>query len=141
LTIDKLNSVLDNSPLLDFHELEQLTMEVRSDHVLYVKIKSECHLTLSDVLQIEKIMEENHSGSKFYNLFDFGHFSDLDDDVRKWASDSKGNSRTLADAIVIYSLPQRLIANFYLKVNKPPKPTKVFSNTVEALTWLKSLYN
>jgi hypothetical protein len=116
-------------------------MEVRSDHVLYVKVKRDCHLKITDIEEVEKTMEQYHSGSKFLNLFDFGPFSDLDEDVRKWASDSKGNSRTLADAIVFHSLPQRIIANFYLKMNKPPKPTKTFSDTGSALIWLKSLYN
>jgi hypothetical protein len=42
-----------------------------------------------------------------------------------------------ADAFVIYSLPQKLVGNFYLKVNKPPVPTRFFKTPEEAIRWLR----
>ena len=54
-----------------------------------------------------------------------------------WASEE--NSKfTLADAFVMKSLPMKLIGNFYLNFNKPSKPTRIFSNRKEAISWLKS---
>jgi len=38
-------------------------------------------------------------------------------------------------AFVTKSLPQRLIANFYLKINKPSHPSKLFKNQDEAEEW------
>lgn len=141
MTKEKLNSYIDGTPLIEFFDLEQLTIEVREDQVLYVKIKEGCLINMDDVKEVEILMDKYFSGQKFFNLFDFPNFSNLDSDVREWASDKSGNSRTLADAVVIYSLPQRMIANFYIRVNKPPKPTKIFSKVEDALVWLKSLYN
>lgn len=135
------HSIIDGTPLRNFFDLSQLTMEVREDRVLYVKIKSGCQINMDDVQEVEHIMDTNYPKEKFYNLFDFPNFSNLDAEVREWAADKTGNTRTLADAIVLYSLPQKMIANFYLRVHKPPKPTKVFSKVEDALVWLKGLYN
>ena len=141
LTKEIEHSVIDGAELIGYFNLDQITIEIRKDQVLYAKVKSNCQLNMDDIRQIEELMDSNYPGQQFFNLFDFPSFSNLDSEVRDWASDKSGNSRTLADAIVIYSLPQRMIANFYLKVNKPPKPTKIFSTMEDALVWLKSLYN
>jgi|ERR1051326_226765 hypothetical protein len=42
-----------------------------------------------------------------------------------------------AYAVVAQSLAYKLIANFYLKVNKPKSPYRVFNNKEEALDWLR----
>ncbi len=47
------------------------------------------------------------------------------------------NPYSKADAFVIHSLPQKILANFYLKISKPERPTKFFSNKENALEWLR----
>jgi hypothetical protein len=44
-----------------------------------------------------------------------------------------------ASAVIATSLPYKLIANFYLKFNKPKRPFKVFSNEDDAVAWLQTL--
>jgi hypothetical protein len=41
----------------------------------------------------------------------------------------------ICSAFVTKSLAQRLIANFYLKINKPKNPSKLFKNQDEAEAW------
>jgi hypothetical protein len=45
----------------------------------------------------------------------------------------------IAEAIVLKHLHTRLLARFYIKVDRPPNPIKVFSCPNEAREWLKSL--
>lgn len=47
------------------------------------------------------------------------------------------NPHSKADAFVIKSMAQRILANFYIKINKPERPTKFFNNKDEAINWLK----
>ncbi len=42
------------------------------------------------------------------------------------------------DAFIVNSLAFRLIANFYLHVNRPERATQFFSNTADATAWLMS---
>ncbi len=41
----------------------------------------------------------------------------------------------ICSAFVVTSLAHRLIANFYLKINKPVNPSKLFKNIVDAESW------
>ncbi len=55
---------------------------------------------------------------------------------REFSASPEGMQYTIADAIVFKSMAQRLIVNFYLKFNKPPMPSKAFTNVEEAREWL-----
>ena len=78
---------------------------------------------------------ESIGGGKYYNIFELDSFADVDPEVREWAADSNGNTYTYTDAIVINSLPQKIIADFYLKFNKPVSPTKIFNSLEKAVKW------
>lgn len=41
-------------------------------------------------------------------------------------------------AVVVSNIAQALIANFYLKFNKPKRPYKVFSKREDGIEWLKT---
>ena len=47
----------------------------------------------------------------------------------------------ICNAFIVKSLAHKLIANFYLKFNKPVYPSKVFSNMADAETWCLEYYN
>lgn len=50
---------------------------------------------------------------------------------------NKNNPYSKADAFVIKSMAQRILANFYIKIHKPERPTKFFSSKDDAILWLK----
>ena len=52
-------------------------------------------------------------------------------------SQNEYNPYSKADAFVLNSIAQKILANFYTKINKPERPTKFFNNADEALIWLK----
>jgi hypothetical protein len=60
-----------------------------------------------------------------------------DIDLLKTISKNINNPYSKADAFVIKSMSQKILANFYIKINKPERPTKFFNNKEEALDWLK----
>ncbi len=45
---------------------------------------------------------------------------------------------SIADAYVSSNFGHKIIGNFYLKVNKPGRPSKIFPNKDEAIVWLKT---
>lgn len=56
-----------------------------------------------------------------------------------FSASAEGLRYTKADALVVKSLAQRITANFYLAVNAPPKPSKIFNSESEARKWLLSI--
>lgn len=58
---------------------------------------------------------------------------------RTFSASEEGLKYTIADAMVVTNLAQKLLVSFYLKINKPPKPSKAFSTENEAIDWLLNL--
>ncbi len=59
--------------------------------------------------------------------------------AREFSASDEGLAYTKADALVVRSLAQRLIATFYLRINKPKKPSRLFETEGEAISWLQSI--
>lgn len=59
-------------------------------------------------------------------------------ELLKELSVNANNPCSKADAFVIHSMAQKILANFYVKINKPDRPTKFFNNKDEAIQWLKT---
>ena len=64
-------------------------------------------------------------------------FTNTNFELMSSLSKNQNNPYSKADAFVIYSLSQKILANFYLRINKPERPTKFFNSKEEALVWLK----
>lgn len=62
----------------------------------------------------------------------------INNEARIFSASQEGLKYTIADAFVVDNLAHKLIANFYLKINKPAKPSKLFSNEQDAIVWLIS---
>ena len=52
-------------------------------------------------------------------------------------SQNENNPYSKADAFVLNSVAQKIMANFYIKINIPERPTNFFDNVDDALNWLK----
>jgi hypothetical protein len=57
-------------------------------------------------------------------------------EAREYLSSPEGIAGVLAGAIISDSTFSAFLANFFLKVSKPPIPTRIFTDRHEALAWL-----
>ncbi|MFI5204879.1 MAG: STAS/SEC14 domain-containing protein [Flavobacteriales bacterium] len=57
-------------------------------------------------------------------------------EAREYASQKNIRNRIKAQAIVVDSLATRIMANVYMKINRPQQPIKVFSDKEAAIDWL-----
>lgn len=124
---------------LDYIDYPKFTFTLRKDGIVYYKTKPNVTINIEDIMEHYHYFEKTYSGQEFLNIYEFADNSDMDDDVRKWASDPTGNNFTIADAFVINSMAQKLLGNFYLTFHRPVKPTKLFNSLQDAEKWLKSL--
>jgi len=93
-------------------------------------------ILVSDIPQIIEAMKEL-SGLKMPVLVLCQEFSTTNSEVLKYLSKNENFPYSKAGAYVVFSMAQRLLANFYLKINTPERPTKFFNNKDEAVKWLK----
>lgn len=91
-----------------------------------------------DLNAAQKILEDR---IKFQKYVDYPIYCDIRGMKRadKLARDflaKEGSSYTKGVAIVVDSPMTKIIGNFYLGLNKPTSPTKMFTNRQEALEYL-----
>ena len=65
--------------------------------------------------------------------------SNMQNDAQKYlAHESAFNDYTIAVGILLNNLPIRLTASMFIKLQKPPFPTKIFGSEEAALKWFDS---
>lgn len=98
--------------------------------------------TLIDVpllLEAKTYRERTFGNSPHYTLAIANIGVDATDDAKELTLDSAYLRNIRARAIVVNQLAERLLINFYLRINRPPVETKLFSRRDEAVQWLLSL--
>ncbi len=69
-------------------------------------------------------------------LADVRNLKAVTDDARELLAGEDGHKGLLAVAVLTNNPIQNLLANFYLKLSKPPIPTQLFTDKDKALRWL-----
>lgn len=112
------------------------TLEINSHGFYELVIKDNIEVCIEDAILITKAQEEI-SGKKLPVLISGGHYSTTNIETLKFISQKINMPYSKASACIISSVSQKLLGNFYLKINKPQRPYKFFSTKEEATTWLK----
>lgn len=106
--------------------------------IVEVKVREDMHIDLARSDENDVIVQGLNPKGQFPMLLMIqGIFTIAPAVLEKGASE---NSLYPAMAIVVDESSPRLISNFYIKVNKPVKPTKMFTSREEAIAWLKEQY-
>jgi hypothetical protein len=111
-------------------------MHLREDGIFQIEVKANELFSLEDAMEV-RAQKERICPILTPNLWIIGEHTNPDKDAREYACLKENTSFRSADALVISSLSQRIVANFYLKVNKPPVPTRFFLTESDALKWLQ----
>lgn len=125
--------------LLD-KQLKSYSISLREDGLVQIDINPEAEVTLDEVIEGTDYIMSVVGDRKFPVLFIANEFSVPSSESRDYLAKKEALPYSLADAYVICSFPQKLIGNFYLKVNKPGRPTKIFTDKEDAIKWLKTFF-
>lgn len=134
MTAEKENIHLFGAELIAESSFNNVEFRLYENRIFHV-IVPEFHKISIEIVQFGYTFLDANGGGTFHNIFQFQSFADIEPEIRKWAADKEGNNYTLSDAIVIGSLPQKIISDFYLKFDRPVRPTKVFYSLDKALEW------
>ncbi len=115
---------------------EKTIVSLIENNIIHIHLKSNQEIALIDAQEVLESMGIVGEGKKYPVFIDAGEFVSIDDDVRVFSASKAGNIYTIADAIAVDNIAQKLLANFYLKNDHPKVPTKIFINKHDALAWL-----
>lgn len=122
-------------------EFETNTTRVQLDEegIMHVQFKAGEDVVMDDMLPMHDWICEQLKGGKHFVLTVPEYGSTVDPEVRSWARSDERVMHIGADALVVKTLAHKLLANFYIKYNKPEHPTRVFSDEETALSWLREM--
>lgn len=134
MTADKEQKDIFRAKLIARKKIGNITFSIYGNRIFHVQIPKFEKVSV-DIIDHGYEFVEANGGGRFYNIFEFDSFAEVDPEIRSWAADPEGNNYTYTDAIVIKSFPQKILADFYLTFNKPISPTKVFTSIEKAIDW------
>lgn len=112
---------------------------VFSNRVHYIRIPDHAIMTMNLVMEIRRSIETeiNIEGYQYCNVIEFMTSAGMEPEVREWAAEPENADGSIFDAIIVKSMGHKLVANFYLNINRPKRKTKFFNSLENAVQWSK----
>jgi len=108
------------------------------ERICHTIFHPDVHITMEEMKLVEQGMIQISENRAFRILFDVrNQFIQFDKDARQHAATAPVTKLIIAEAVILNSLPNRLLFNFFLNFDKPTFPIKAFSNMNDAMDWLR----
>lgn len=95
------------------------------------------NMTLESIREVNVHLKTLCKGKKYPIFTDIRGVKSITREARLFVSSEDSVNVCSAAALLIGSPVSKVIGNLFLGLNKPPYPTKLFSNEDEAVEWLK----
>jgi hypothetical protein len=126
----------------DLINLPTATFRKLKNDVILVKYKQrDEEFSLEDAKRHTEAVHRLDGGKPKHIILDFrGVDVQFSNEARDYfAAGSKHSPLRKSQSIVINSLAHKIVANFYMKFNKPDCPVRIFETPAEAEAWIKTL--
>lgn len=120
------------------HSIEHRIGTVLLEGEIYrLNIREDAEIELQDAVDLITIGTELTQNLHVVALVDASNVFSITAEARKYFAENTEKQQFAAVAIITNSLAQRLLVNFYININRPNVPTKMFANETDALVWLQ----
>ena len=100
----------------------------------YYKPLPELGLDIAQEMVKERV--KMASGISYPCLFDLSSIAKVTQEARDYLA-KDGNAYVKASALIVSSPMVKMLANFFVAVNKPVSPTRLFTSKEPAIKWLQ----
>lgn len=112
------------------------------EKILLVRYLEDSHLTIREAKEIVDVVYDIAKSGYALAITDVRLQSHSNTEkARKYLSDNKALALLSAHALIVNSLPIRMMTNAFIKKNQPIRPFESFLDIQEAIYWLKSFKN
>jgi len=110
---------------------------LREDGIVHAVTKPGAEMTLADAREQIAAIGKIGRGKGLPLLVDFKNIKSQDRGARTYFAGEEAAKAVTACAILLSSPLSRVIGNFYMGLNKPVTPTKLFTSESKAIEWLE----
>lgn len=111
-------------------------IKLREDGIIEIDCSNNYEYSVNDVKENWAIIKELAKGKKILVFNNMPEFTTASKEAREFVAKGEHKDFIAAEAFVIQSLAQKILGNFYLKINNPVVPAKIFTNKEDAVQWL-----
>mgnify|MGYP002625169265 CR=1 FL=1 len=129
---------MDNVEIVKVTEIDEAIVRLRSDGIVHVHYKEHTEITVDLQIKMYEIFIQMCGDVKRPFLFTAEDYVTVGKEARDNAIKMEDRYVGAATAVVANTVAYKLIANFYVKVNKPKNPFRVFNTEAAAIKWLKN---
>jgi hypothetical protein len=120
---------------------ESATIRLIAHGIIENIINDNGTLEIENVLEIKEVNKKLSNGQPYAVLVDSGMYGTISKEARELLASKEFAETTIAKALLVRSLGHRIVGKFYIRINKPFIPTKIFSDREEAINWLSLQLN
>ncbi len=120
-------------------KIPEATVSLRDDGIVHVYYQKNTFLNIELQMRMLDIFNEITGTKKMLFIFEADEGVIVTKGARENALIIEEKSPVIASAVVAPNLAYRLIANFYVKFQKPKGQYKVVRDLEEGVNWLKTL--
>ena len=120
-----------------YKESGKIKFTLREDNILCTECFPNTVMTLEDGKESTRISAEMVNYKPLPLLCDLTNVVRMTQECRKHFAGPEHAETFSKCALIVNNIVSRLIGNFFLGLNKPLKPTKLFATKEEGLKWLK----
>jgi hypothetical protein len=117
-------------------DLGKSTLTFEKDQVAHLHIKANQIVETDEVKAIFQVI--NGKNGRFRLLVTADEQAALSPEAREYASSAESTDKIVADAVVVQNYSHEMTANFFIRFNKPNRPTRLFKHRDEAYEWLNT---
>lgn len=125
--------------LLQEITLKYARVQLFDTRIIRVEILGNSFIGLEEAKEINHAVGVVSKGRESLVMIVANEMAQFTREAIDFSASDEGFRFSVADAVVIKSLTQRITANIYLKLNKPKKPSRIFNSEKEASRWLLAL--
>lgn len=115
----------------------KLTQYWLSNGIFRTDVKEGAFLEIEDFLPAIKAKMDMIKGQDHCSVFICPKFGNISAEARKLLASPEANLHAMVKAIVTPNLGTKILAEFFIAVNRPPVPHKAFSDIDQAMSWVQ----
>jgi hypothetical protein len=118
-----------------------LSIQMLEDNICEIIFKDRVRIELQDMMDAFDLVNSFTNHKPVKKLVITGERTEITKEARLFGHEAslKVKHNVIAEAIIVHSLYQKMVINFYSKFIKDNYPTQFFVDTAKAKDWLKSM--
>lgn len=120
-------------------ECEKSTVSLIDENILFIDVEKDQEFSLRDYKEVRLASVRLANNMDVFNLIRLGDKTIPDKEAREACTTDTGNGCVKAEAIIVHSLGQRIVARHILKQKRKKIPVRLFTNIDKAKAWLNNL--